>query len=496
MKSTDKIYLKQVMMNKLSILSCLLFSTVISCNAQQIQNRTVNPFNSMSIAGSVNVFYTNSDTMSVMVKAEEGEINNVETKVTNSTLFISNNGKFTKPVNVYVKNSNLKTILSSGAAQLKTSNVIKGDTLLINASGASKLDLNVNAYLINSVQSGANSLKLSGTSNDLRASISGATNLKAYDLICKNVSLVTSGSSSAKVYATDKLLANASGASSIKIKGDAKDISAEATPAASITKINDASTSGDKSDGDSTVYKWKGKKVIIIGKDKDSEVYDDSSKPKSQGPDEFKHWTGFSMGVNGYMNKGAGINLPTKNNYMDLNYARSYNFQFNLIERQFNIVKNHFKIVTGFGFDYHLYEFSHKTNLNPDSSFTFGKIDSSGLYSYQKNKLRNTYIQVPLLFEFNTSNNPDKTFHIAFGVIGQYLISSRTKQVLEQNKFEITRVRKDSYNLSPFAAKAHVNIGYRGWTIFAEYSLTRLFQSGKGPELYPFSVGLRLIPFA
>jgi hypothetical protein len=180
---------------------------------------------------------------------------------------------------------------------------------------------------------------------------------------------------------------------------------------------------------------------------------------------------------------------------MDLNYGRSFNFQLNLFERQFNIISNNLKLVTGFGFDFHSYDLSNRTNLDPDSSFTFGSIDATAGLKFRKNRLRCTYIQIPLLLEFNTRNNPLRTFHLAFGIVGQYLVSSRTKQVLEQQEYEITKVRKDSYNLSPFAAKAHVNFGYKRWTIYAEYSLTPLFQSGKGVELYPFSAGLRVLPF-
>jgi len=51
-----------------------------------------------------------------------------------------------------------------------------------------------------------------------------------------------------------------------------------------------------------------------------------------------------------------------------------------------------------------------------------------------------------LLIEFNTSNDADKTFHVAFGVIGQYLMSARTKQVLEQNRYEFTKKRKDFFS--------------------------------------------------
>ena len=107
-----------------------------------------------------------------------------------------------------------------------------------------------------------------------------------------------------------------------------------------------------------------------------------------------------------------------------------------------------------------------------------------------------TYLQVPLLVEFNTSTDPEKTFHIALGVVGQYRIASRTKQKFDDGTYEYKKVDKDSYNLNPFGVKAHVSLGYRSFTVFAEYSLTPLFQVNRGPELYPGAVGLRLVPFS
>jgi hypothetical protein len=348
------------------------------------------------------------------------------------------------------------------------------------------------------IQSGASNLKLVGISTNLFAEISGASTLKTYDLSTDKVTITTTGASTAKIFVNEKLIANASGASNIKIKGDAKDISAEASPAASITKTLDQNKIDKSSSKDSTVYNWKSKKIIIIDKGEDGETYYDTVNIKHKYTNEdFNHWAGFSMGVIGYVGSNGSTLMPKPTNYMDLDYSRSFNFQFNLFERHLNIVRNNFKLVTGFGFDYHSYAFSRKTNLNPntDSLGNFGSVDTSNTFSYKKNKFRNTYIQVPLLLEFNTSNNPNKSFHMAFGVIGEYLILSRTKQKLEQNNFDFTKERKDSYNLSPFAAKAHVNIGYKGFTAFGEYSLTSMFQKGKGPELYPFAVGVRLIPF-
>jgi hypothetical protein len=480
-------------MTAYQLLTLAFVSGTILLRAQDVQNRQVSPFQKIELSGTVNVFYTSSDSLNLSVKAKATEIENVETKVENGTLFISSKGRFTAPIYVYVKNSRLTQIQASGACSFKSTNLVKTDSLMLSASGSAAITANLNVRQLRCLQSGASVLSLSGNSDNFEAELSGASSLKAYDLVSKSTDIQATGASSSKIYVTDKLKANASGASNIKIKGDVKDISAEANSASSITKVRDHEKSAL---GDSTVYHWRGNKIIVIVKEKDGlSVTRDTAINGSYDEEDFKHWAGFSMGVNGYMSSPGDISVPSAYEYMELNYGRSFNFQLNMIERQFNLARNYVKIITGLGLDYHSYELANKTNLDADSSFTWGVMDSTNNFTYKKNRLRNTYLQVPLLIEFNTSNNPNKTFHIAFGVIGQYMIASRTKQILEQDKYEIEKVRKDNYNMSPFAAKAHINMGYRGWTVFGEYNLTPLFQPGKGPELYPFTLGLRVIPF-
>ncbi len=477
------------------IISAALISFSSLLNAQESQTRNISPFQKLEVSGAVTVYYTHSDSTGLSIRARAGEIENVETRSDNGTLSVLSKGRFTGPVYVYIKNSQLRQVQASGASAFRSTNAIKADTISFNVSSSAQVNSIVNAHKVRTLQSGASLLTLSGSTDTFLAELSGASSLKAYNLVSKSTDILATGASSSKIYVTDKLKANASGASNIKIKGDVKDISAEANSASSITKVADKN---HYTESDSIVYHWKNKKIIIVDKERDENTGDSLKEmvcTDESAEDDFKHWTGISFGVNGFMTSPGTIDIPAKYGYMDLNYGRSFNFQFNLFERQFDLVKNNVKIITGLGIDYHSYEFANKTNLNPDSSFTWGSIDSTNQYSYKKNRFRNTYVQVPLLIEFNTSNDPEKTFHIAFGVIGEYLIASRTKQVLERDKYEIKKVRKDSYNMSPFAAKAHVNFGYRGWTIYGEYNFTGLFQPGKGPELYPFSVGLRVIPF-
>ena len=99
------------------------------------------------------------------------------------------------------------------------------------------------------------------------------------------------------------------------------------------------------------------------------------------------------------------------------------------------------------------------------------------------------------MLELNTSKRDSRNFHIAFGVIGGLKLGSSTKQIFTTNNHTYETIRRDDYNLFPFKLDATVRIGYGDFTLFGTYSLTPLFEYGKGPELYPFTVGLRICPF-
>lgn len=481
----------------MKLLSISLLIASFSLNAQDIQKREILAFNKLHLSGATNVVYTNSDTLKLEVKTIAKQFDNLITKIENGTLFIYTKGNTYSPITVNVSGNNLNTLEISGASSIKSSTPFKKDSLSITISGSSDAKLILENDYTKITQSGASDLNLSGSTNNLITQVSGASTLKSYNLTSKQATVTATGASTAKIFVTDKLVANAGGASSIKVKGNVNDIIANASTSSSITKILDDGSNkkniGDNNSKDSTFFNWNDKKFIIVNLSNDDK--EDTIKKHTIDVDDFKHWHGFSMGVNGYMTFDNSLTMEKRYNFMDLNYSRSFNFQLNMFERQFNIYKNYVKINTGFGFDFHSYSFNNKTTLNADSSFTWGTIDSTNTYSYHKNKLRCAYIQVPLILEFNTSNHPNKAFHIGLGVVGQYLITSRTKQTLEQNNNDFTKIRKDNYNLNPFGAKALVNIGYRQVTLFAEYNLTTLFKSNQGAQLYPFTVGVRLIPF-
>jgi len=88
--------------------------------------------------------------------------------------------------------------------------------------------------------------------------------------------------------------------------------------------------------------------------------------------------------------------------------------------------------------------------------------------------------------------DPDKSFHLSVGAIVNYRIGSRVKQKYVQQDRNQKDINRGHYHLNPFLLDASARIGVGDFTVFANYGLNSLFESGKGPDYTPFSAGLSL----
>lgn len=460
------------------IYSILFLALCFNSKAQTTQIREVQAFKKIVVTGAATIYFTQSDTVSMKVVANESEIDNIYTTVTDSILYVKVKGVFKQDYKIYITSNNITQLTASGVSKIISTNCINSDSLSLDASGASEMELTVATKKLDVFLTGASQINVSGNTQSLQSNLNGASTLKTYKLNSMNTSVKASGASNAKVFASEKINANATGASSVKFKGEPKEVSAEASSSSSITKVVGDEVSKNYNKKDSTTINFRKKKFVIINKENDS----DSNISLSH-DDKFHHWGGFAMGVNGFLSNG-NTTLPKNQDYMSLNYGKSLNFQLNPFEKDIHIYKDYINLVIGLGFEWNQYEFSNKTKLNADSSYTSGKIDSSNAYVYKKNRLKSTFVNIPILLEFNTNKNPNKAFHIAFGVIAGYKLGSRTRQVLEKEGNDIRFIRKDDYNINPFRINAHASIGYRKLTVFGNYALTPLFVNGKGQESY------------
>jgi len=235
-------------------------------------------------------------------------------------------------------------------------------------------------------------------------------------------------------------------------------------------------------------------KVLIISpkEDKDSLSENDTSK-HSKRHNEFEiYWSGFGLGINGYLNANNKTNVPTGYDFLELKYP-SYSWTLNLLETNIPLWKKHINIITGFGFEFNSYRFKNNYKLLPDSNFISGRYDST--VTFKRNKLEISYFNVPLLLQFDTKpfGENKRTLHFSAGVVGGIRLASSTFQKYDIKKAKYENTTKDDFNLNPFRYSAMARIGYGNLDLWASYSLSTLFKKNEGPQLYPFNVGITLI---
>ena len=232
---------------------------------------------------------------------------------------------------------------------------------------------------------------------------------------------------------------------------------------------------------------------------------------RNQRRNTFTHWGGMDLGLNNFITTTGRFGDGPETNGLALNNWRSRFIAFNLAEWKIEFGSHHAGLLTGLGVEFRNYHFADNTVLTDVADTTFGVPVTEP--DFTKNKLRQTGLRVPLLLEFNTKRAPMPTtlegaiaqrktgfsnknnFHLAFGVVGSWYFDTMYKQKYSDEGNERKVRSNDNFNLLPYNLAATARIGFGGLTLFTEYSLTQMFESGGSPELVPVTVGIQLLDF-
>lgn len=241
--------------------------------------------------------------------------------------------------------------------------------------------------------------------------------------------------------------------------------------------------------GMSIIEDEDGYKIDIIEMDEQKEKQEEKKQSKNK---KFKpNYGGFEIGMNNFLNSDYTLHTGT---FMDLNTAKSWNFNLNFLEYGIGLGTSYVGLVTGMGVNWSNYVFDSNNSIQKNDDDIIVERDLSTVFSgISKSKLTTTYLSAPLLLEFQIPAGK-KRIHISGGVIGEIKIGSKTKVKYNDGDKNKSNIKGD-YNLSPFRYGATVRIGYRAINLFANYYFTPLFVENSGPALNPFSVGLCLIEF-
>ena len=206
------------------------------------------------------------------------------------------------------------------------------------------------------------------------------------------------------------------------------------------------------------------------------------------------HWGGLELTLNNFMTKDYSFNLPKESQFMELNAGRSIGVNLNLMEYAIPF-SSKMGITTGLGFEFNSYYFDSDTNnIKKENGYIVPKVKDRNSGDYSKNKLKDTYLTIPLIYEIQFPlGNHKRPLYFAAGVIGGLKLGSTTKEYYQIDGNDKKDIVRGDFYMSPIRYGFQARVGFRRIHLVATYYESPLFRSGKGPEIHPFDIGLMLL---
>lgn len=215
--------------------------------------------------------------------------------------------------------------------------------------------------------------------------------------------------------------------------------------------------------------------------DKNKEKKEEKNK-KFQG-----HWKGIELGLNGYLNSDYGTTVPNEYSYLDLYSSKSINFNLNLPHLDIGLIGKQFGLVSGLGLEWMNFRFDNQTTFITDELGNI-KRDTTAPADLDKTKLVTTYLTMPVLLEVQFPRA--KQAYLQVGVIGGLKIASRTKIVYREDGQKEKDKDKGDFSIIPLRYGFTARAGYEEFGVYANYYPVGLFENNRGPDIYPYAVGI------
>ncbi|MCX6230249.1 MAG: DUF2807 domain-containing protein [Bacteroidetes bacterium] len=489
-------------------------------NNQKLEEYAVPAFNGIDAGSLSNVYITIGSPQSLKIEKDEDEDRTTIFKVKDSILEIKHttDGENLKLNNekIYITCPVLNYLKVGGVSRAQSQDVviIKAASIYISGSGASKIDLNIDTKKLKTDASGATKITLKGNALQHISNMSGAAKINAKELNVNEMEVKGSGVAKAEVNVKSKISGQLSGLSTVHYEKSPdtvltnnntlsrnnmpddmgvinidKDVNSISNAKKDTTKVSILGSGVEVVDGEDTRISIGNTEMIV---DKKGSVHIKKKDSNKNYVHHFHgHWAGFELAYNGYVDKNLSNAIPSQYAFLELNRTKSVGVNINLFELNANIINNRFGLVSGIGIQWNNFRFDRDVVLLPDSGRIYG-YHNTNINSYLKSKLVECWVRVPLFLEYQTAKRKWKQFHVAVGGVFGYKIDSHSKQVnYEGGERNYDKIYNDFY-LNPVKLDGEVRIGWGPINLFASYSFTQMFEKNKGPELYPYMIGITL----
>jgi hypothetical protein len=185
------------------------------------EERAVGGFTQIEVAGAIQLEVTVGPATSVVVTTDDNILPHVVTQSSGDRLRIAIDASYSTSLGVKVKATtpNLAMLRVSGASTC-TLNDVAAEQFELELSGASACQLDGDVDTLDVTVSGASRATLVGTADELTIDCSGASRVEATDMPADRVTATVAGASTALVTAAEELIATASGASTVRYRGE------------------------------------------------------------------------------------------------------------------------------------------------------------------------------------------------------------------------------------------------------------------------------------
>ncbi len=262
----------------------------------------------------------------------------------------------------------------------------------------------------------------------------------------------------------------------------------------STVKIGEIVTVEDT--GDETVIRIGKKGVRIFEDGENTEIdfededFGEESDPGRPGKSFDGHLGGIEIGYNNY-SSGTWLNndVPMEG-YLDLNTAKSTSF--NIVSPSVSLgFTRQFGLVTALGINFNNYRFDGNNSIAVDGEGIVTPYFPAEPVRYEKSKLATVYGVLPVMLEVQIPVSHGSTINLGAGVIGAVKLGSHTK-VVYYNDGKQKDKNHDDFSLNVLRYGVTARAGYEMVQVYGTCYLSPMFEKGKGPELYPFEIGIAL----
>jgi hypothetical protein len=226
--------MKNAIIHKASLIALAFGCFVLfSCTTSVLTGQTVKEsrdlpaFDAVSLAFSGDVYITQESPQKVVIEADKGSLEVIETKIEGNTLVLkTKNGHWRDlgEINAYITMPDISHLSISGSGSMICESPIRTSEIKLEVSGSGSVKMSkLESLNVSAVITGSGDISLAGTSNgqsELEAIITGSGNFTAELLQVANGNVNITGSGSARVNVLKELETNITGSGSVLYKGN------------------------------------------------------------------------------------------------------------------------------------------------------------------------------------------------------------------------------------------------------------------------------------